>query len=149
MTTLMPPGRDTSSRGDLSEHEIALALMRAGRRVLRPLASASRYDLVIDNRDGTFVRVQCKTGIQRDGRVLFRVYSVSGHTTRGAPYREEVDAFGVYCPTTGSAYLVPVAVVGPRTGSVCLRLEPARNGQKIGTHDAAEFLITASRARRP
>lgn len=133
--------RDTSARGDLSEYEIALALMRAGKRVLRPLSSASRYDLLIDNRDGSFTRVQCKTGKLQNGAILFRVYSVSGHTTRTAPYRDEVDAFGVYCPTTGHAFLVPIDTVGPRTGSICLRVAPARNGQRSGTHDAMQFAL--------
>ena len=141
MNAMVADRRDTSSRGDLSEHELALALMRAGHAVLRPLASASRYDLVIDNRDGTFVRVQCKTGLLRGGRIMFRVYSVSGHTTKGAPYRDGVDAFGVYCPATGDAYLVPIAAIGQRTGSICLRIEPARNGQKLGIHDASRYLI--------
>ena len=141
MTEVVTGRRDTSSRGDLSEYEIAVALMRAGRRVLRPISSASRYDLAIDNRDGTFVRVQCKTGVLRDGRIVFRAYSVSGHSTKSAPYREDVDAFGVYCPATGHAYLIPIAAVGQRSGSVYLRVSPARNGQKHGVHDAREFLI--------
>lgn len=133
--------RDTSGRGDLSEIEITAALMRSGLRVLRPVASAARYDLVIDNRDGTFTRVQCKTGLMRGGRVMFRVYSVSGHNTKGAPYDSEVDAFGVYCPGTRASYLVPVSQIGPRTGSICLRLTPARNGQTHGIHRAEAFLI--------
>jgi len=137
----MADQRDTSSRGDISEIEIAAELMRAGRRVLRPLSSASRYDLVIDNRDGTFVRVQCKTGQLRDGRIMFRVYSVSGHTTKAAPYHEEVDAFAVYCPTTRLAYLVPITAIGIRTGSVCLRVSPAKNGQRNGIHQAEPFVI--------
>ncbi len=137
----MSARRDTSSRGDLSEIEIVAALMRAGRRVLRPLSSASRYDLVIDNRDGTFVRVQCKTGALRNGSIVFRVYSVSGHRTIGEPYQTEVDAFGVYCPATGAAYLVPIDVVARRTGSVCLRITPARNGQSRGIRHAGAFLI--------
>jgi hypothetical protein len=137
----MKERRDTSTRGDLSELEIAAALMRAGHRLLRPLSSASRYDLVIDNRDGSFVRVQCKTGVLRDGRITFRVYSVSGHTTRSSPYLDEVDAFGVYCPVTRGAYLVPIAAIGLRSGSVCLRVSPPRNGQVHGIHLAEAFLI--------
>src|SRR5438445_4819636 len=58
--------RDTSSRGDLSELQIATALMRAGRQVLRPLSSSLRYDLVIGEGNGAFIRVQCKTGVLRN-----------------------------------------------------------------------------------
>ena len=133
--------RDTSYRGDLSEFEIATALMRAGRRVLRPLSSASRYDLVIDEGNGSFTRVQCKTGVLRNGGIVFRTYRVSGHNTRAAPYHGEIDAFAVYCPATQAAYLVPVDAVGQRSGSICLRVAPARNGQSDGVHPAALFLI--------
>ena len=112
--------------------------MRDGRRVLKPVASASRYDLVIDNGDGTFVRVQCKTGCLRDGRIMFRTYSVSGHTTKSSPYGDGIDAFGVYCPMTGDVYLVPVSAIGQRTGSICLRVSPARNGQQTGGHPQRE-----------
>jgi hypothetical protein len=44
--------RDTTTPGDLAEIEIAAALMRSGRRVLRPLSNGLRYDLVVDNNDG-------------------------------------------------------------------------------------------------
>ena len=57
--------RDTTRRGELSEFEIIAALLRSGRVVLRPLSAGLRYDLVIDNEDGTFARVQCKTGVLR------------------------------------------------------------------------------------
>jgi hypothetical protein len=92
--------RDTTSRGDITEFEIATALLRQGRKLLRPLSSACRYDLLIDNEDGTFTRIQCKTGILREGRVEFRLYSISGHRPEAIAYSGQVDAFGVYCPQT-------------------------------------------------
>ena len=135
--------RSTSSRGDLTEIEIAAALMRAGRRVLRPISAACRYDLVIDNDDGTFVRVQCKTGVLKGGSIIFRVYSVSGHRTAGMPYHGQVDAFGVHCPAVGSSYLVPIDTLAAVRGMVALRVSPARNGQVRRVRDAATFAIRA------
>lgn len=41
--------RDTTGRGDISEMEIATALMRAGHKVPRPISTGFRYDLVIDH----------------------------------------------------------------------------------------------------
>ena len=64
--------QDTTGTGDLTEFTVLLALLRKGYRVLRPVSSASRYDVVIDNGEGTFTRVQCKTG--RLGR---RIWSPS------------------------------------------------------------------------
>lgn len=136
--------RSTSSRGDLTEIEITAALMRAGRRVLRPISAACRYDLLIDNDDGTFVRVQCKTGVLRGGSIVFRVYSVSGHRTTGMPYHGQIDAFGVHCPAVGSSYLVPIDSLGTVRGMVALRVSPARNGQVRRTREAATFAIRAT-----
>jgi hypothetical protein len=133
--------RDTSTRGDITEFEVAAALMRAGRRVLRPLSSSSRYDLLIDNEDGTFTRVQCKTGVLRRGGIVFRVYSVSGHNARGKTYQGQVDAFGVYSPATRRAYLVPMRAIALRNTMVCLRVTPARNGQLRRVNSADAFLI--------
>lgn len=133
--------RDTTSRGDITEIQIAAALMHSGRRVLRPLSSGLRYDLLIDNEDGTFTRVQCKTGALRHGGVVFRVYSVSGHTTRAVPYHGQVDAFGVYCLETGDTYLVPMTAIDDCNTMVCLRVAPAKNARVTGIRHAADFLI--------
>jgi hypothetical protein len=111
-------------------------------KLLRPLSSASRYDLLIDNEDGTFTRVQCKSGVLRNGCVLFRVYSVSGHDTRAKGYRGQVDAFGVYCSGTSASYLVPAVAIANCEHFVALRVEPTRNGQRRGVRSAAEFVIS-------
>jgi hypothetical protein len=103
--------RDTTARGDLTELEVATALIRAGRRILRPLSSGLRYDLAIDNGDGTVVRVQCKSGVLAAGRIVFRVCSTDARRRRGVSYHGQIDAFGVYCPQTRMSYLVPMSVV--------------------------------------
>ena len=138
--------RNTSLTGDLTELEVALALTRAGYRVLRPMPTACRYDLAIDNEDGTLTRVQCKTGLLNGGRIVFRVYSVSGHRSQGRPYQGQVDAFGVYCEATRQTYLVPFALIPDRRVMVCLRVSPSKNGQQAGVHPADDFLISAGDA---
>ncbi len=82
---------------------MAAALIRQGKRLLRPLSSATRYDLLIDEEDGTFTRVQCKTGVLRHGCVVFRLYSVSGHDTPSKGYVGQVDAASP--PHSGSLHL--------------------------------------------
>ncbi len=103
--------------------------------------SDARYDLLIDGEDGSFVRIQCKTGSLRSGSVVFRVYSVSGHGGRSVPYHGQVDAFGVFCPEIRASYLVPVAAIGSHNAMVSLRIEPARNGQRLRVHLARDFPI--------
>ena len=85
--------------------------------------------------------MQCKSGVLRNGCVLFRLYSVSGHDTRPKPYGAAIDAFGVYCRETSTTYLVPVAVLDGQATMAALRVEPARNGQRRGIRTAQELVI--------
>ncbi|HUQ16734.1 MAG TPA: group I intron-associated PD-(D/E)XK endonuclease [Candidatus Saccharimonadales bacterium] len=133
--------KDTTTIGDVTEMEVATALIRRGRKVLRPISAGARYDLVIDNEDGTFVRVQCKTGRLREGRVEFRLYSVSGHRSTAVGYQGQIDAYGVYCPQNDANYLVPVTAISACGSLASLRVEPARNGQTWGVRHAAAFTI--------
>lgn len=134
--------KDTTAQGDVTETQIAAALVLTGMKVLRPLSSASRYDLLIDHEDGRFTRVQCKTGVLRRGCVEFRLYSTSGHDPRARPYAGQVDAFGVYCPQTRRSYLVPMTDLSECRLFATLRVEPTKNGQRLRTRSAEEFVIS-------
>lgn len=134
--------KDTTSQGDITETQVAAALVRRGLRVLRPISSATRYDLLIDHDDGRFIRVQCKTGVLRQGCVLFRLYSISGHDTRTKHYAGQVDAFGIYCPQIHRSYLVPMAAIADCRYFATLRVEPSKNGQRLRTRSAEEFAIS-------
>jgi hypothetical protein len=119
--------------------EIATALMRVGLTVLRPLG-AGRYDLAIDA-GGAFLRVQCKTGILREGRILFRVCSADARRPLGVPYEGQADAFGVYCPQNSTAYLVPMAAVAGLGIVASLRVDASRNGQSKRVRYAQDYEI--------
>ena len=134
------PKKDTTGRGDVTELEVALALMRSGRKVLRPVSTVLRYDLVIDD-DGNFTRVQCKTGQLRDGSISFRLCNSDARRPLGVPYHGQVEAFGVHCPETRRTYLVPLAELGTMRNLARLRLTPARNGQTKGIRDASRYEI--------
>ncbi|MDP9245675.1 MAG: group I intron-associated PD-(D/E)XK endonuclease [Chloroflexota bacterium] len=134
------PVRDTTAAGDLVELEVTLALMRNGRRILKPLSAGSRYDLLIDDGD-RFIRVQCKSGVMRAGRILFRVYSVNASRRAPRTYQGEVDAFGVHCRDTGQCYLVPMEAVAAHRAMVALRVSPTLNRQARGVRHAQDFVI--------
>jgi PD-(D/E)XK endonuclease len=133
--------RDTTGRGELSEFEIITALLRSGRTVLRPVSARLRYDLVIDNRDGTFDRVQCKTGVLRRGAIVFRVANADGRRPSGVPYHGQIEAFGVFCEETQKAYLVPMSAVAGTRSSARLRVVDAKNGQAKRICGAVGFAI--------
>lgn len=126
-----------SGIGARAEAAVASALVRAGKSVFLPaFAAHDRIDLIY--MDATrVVRVQCKTS-RLVGEVL-RFRTCSNTANRPRTYDGEIDAFGVYSPTTGLVYLVPADDVPDR---VChLRLAPARNGQTRGLRWADDYVL--------
>jgi PD-(D/E)XK endonuclease len=131
------------AKGDRSTLAIMLALSEAGYKVLVPFGENTRYDLVIDD-GASLKRVQCKTGRLRQGAVRFAARSSYAHHPNPKmvvrDYLGQIDFFGIYCPETHGAYLVPVEEAQVRaTGS--LRVTPARNGQKRRIRVAADYEI--------
>ena len=126
--------------GDRTTLAVMLALKMAGLTVLLPFGENTRYDLVVED-EGTFLRVQCKTGRFRGGAVVFKTMSSYAHhrsaqvARRG--YHGEIDCFGVHCPETGGVYLVPIDEVPGTDGR--LRVDPALNGQQEGVHPAGLY----------
>ncbi len=123
-----------SAVGTIAEAVLLAALIAVGKSVLLPFGVA-RYDLAIDE-NGQLVRVQCKTATVRDGCLVFPSASVQRGGGR-AHYDGTADIFGVYAPTTGKVYLVPVADVGRSEGR--LRLNPVRSGQACGIRWASDY----------
>lgn len=140
--------RNTTALGDRSELEVAAALTRSGRTVLRPLSAGLRYDLAIDNKDGTITRIQCKTGILKSGAIYFRAYNADGRRPNGVPYRGQVEAFGVFCPQTGCVYMVPLAALAS-VSTARLRVGAARNKQVKGVLFAQDFVSAAGQIGLP
>jgi hypothetical protein len=129
--------------GDRSTLAIMWALRAVGYDLLVPFGENTRYDLVID--DGqNLAKVQCKTGRIRNGAIVFKVCSSYAHhpnpKNRFRPYGNEIDYFAVYCPDNGGAYLVPRADVATRFQAL-LRVEPARNAQRLHVRVAADYEI--------
>jgi len=59
---LSGPKRHTDKTGDISEAAIITRLLQSGYVVLTPYGKNHRYDLLIEDADGKFWRIQCKTG---------------------------------------------------------------------------------------
>ena len=121
-----------------TEAAIVSQLIRKGYDVLVPLGVNQRYDLVLEI-NGRFVRAQCKTGRFRAGVVRFSPRSTrcNRHSIQTRGYRGEVDIFLVYCRELDRTYAVPVEEAP--SSEMWLRVEPALNGQRLGTHPAARY----------
>ncbi|HEY2596467.1 MAG TPA: group I intron-associated PD-(D/E)XK endonuclease, partial [Chloroflexota bacterium] len=88
--------------------------MAAGTTVLIPWGGHHRYDFVVDEGDGHFTRVQCKSGVLRNGAAYFRTASADRRRPQGDPYVGQIDAFAVHCPRLETCYLVPIADMSAR-----------------------------------
>ena len=102
------------------------SLLEKGEVVLLPFGDNERYDLVIDE-DGTFTRIQCKTGRLRNGVIVVKTCSYGRDGSTKKDYIGSADKFGIYCPENDKTYLVPVSEVGSR--GVYLRIDPPKNNQ--------------------
>lgn len=118
--------------GERSEAVILAKLLMQGEVVLQPFGDNQRYDLVID-RDGRFLRIQCKTGRLKNGVVQFSTCSNAGGRKKKG-YRGQADFFAVFCPQNQGVYLVPVDHVPNR--SAHLRVDEMR---KYGPKTAARW----------
>jgi hypothetical protein len=141
----LKPKQNHKAIGEQSEAIIMAKLLEVGYSVLMPFGDNRRYDLVIEDADGQFWRVQCKTGwLENDGDYIeFATASTYYHTRAGRmdhgrrDYRGQIDYFAVYCPETRKVYLVPIDQVG--NTSAMLRLEPTKNNQKKNVRWAKDY----------
>ena len=130
--------------GALAEAEIAAAAIRLGIGVLRPWSDGERYDLVFDLRP-KLARVQCKTAVLKGSVLKIPCYSArrcaSGFVRRYY-CASEVDAIAAYNGDLDRCFFIPLAEIPGRT-YLHLRLEPCRNGQRLGVNWADEFAFEA------
>ena len=123
--------RSANSIGEISEAGIIARFLQLGYVVLTPHGGNQRYDLVIEDAEGNFWRVQCKTArIQDDGTVV--AFDTANHNyalkdKQWRHYRGQCDYFAVFCEELKKVYLVPVDQVG--VTRMNLRLAPAKNNQ--------------------
>lgn len=123
--------RDTNKIGEISEAAIIVRFLQLSYIVLTPYGGNQRYDLVIEDADGKFWRVQCKTGRINEDRssITFNtaIRNVTGKNRQSRNYRGQCDYFAVYSEALNKVYLIPVDQVGTTAG--VLRLAPRKNSQ--------------------
>jgi len=142
---LFGPKSNKKALGERSQAIIIFRLLEAGYDVLTPYGDNTRYDLVIEDADGRFWRVQCKTGwLENEGDLIeFATASTYYHTRAGRTdhgrrdYQGQIEYFAVYCPDTEKVYFVPVDHVG--TTDAKLRLAPTKNKQEKNVRWAKDY----------
>ncbi len=138
----------TDQKGAIAEAEIALAAVRLGIGVFKPVVEGERYDLVFDLRP-RLVRVQCKWAPLYVDVIVVRCYSArrnrAGLLRRGYN-SDELDAFAAYCPDTDRCYFLPMERFHARK-EIRLRVAPTRNNQRLGVSWADDFEFGATLGR--
>ena len=134
-------GCSTKQKGDVSEAVILAELVKLGFTVLQPFGDNQSYDLVVE-KDGQFFRIQCKTGILKNGVVNFRTVSTlprfkGGYDQRS--YKGLVEFFVVYCPQNGGIYVLPPNEMPE--GTAYLRVKPTKNSQSKGVRMAEDYIL--------
>ena len=108
--------RDTNRIGEISEAAIITRLLQLGYVVLTPYGGNQRYDLVIEDANRQFWRIQCKTArLDESGCALMfntSISNVTGKNRQPRHYRGECDYFASYNEELNKIYLVPVDQVG-------------------------------------
>jgi hypothetical protein len=140
----MKPKQNHKAIGERSEAIIMAKLLEIGYHILTPFGDNLRYDLVIEDADGQFWRIQCKTGwMDREKSVIkFATASSYNHTMRNKGwknYRGQCEYFAVYCPENKGTYLVPVDQVGMT--QAILRLTPTINKQEKDVRWAKDYVL--------
>jgi hypothetical protein len=133
-----------ATRGEATEAAVLHNFIHLGLDVFVPWAHHLPFDLVVSADGETFIRVQCKSGRERDGCVIFNSASTD-HGRGPQDYRDRADVFAVWCPTLDQVYVVPVAEAGTR--GTWLRLRPTRNNQVRGIRMADDHTVERWAAR--
>lgn len=130
-------------KGDLAELKVATDLIDRGCRISIPFGEDCDYDLIADFK-GRLHRVQVKYTCS-DGRVI-SVRCFSQSLTRGKVRAIKlytaatVDWIAVYDSTTERCFYCPSRELGDGRRQLSLRLEPARNNQRIGIRSAEAYV---------
>lgn len=130
---------NSKAKGERTEGIVLARLLQLGHVVLMPFGDNQRYDLVIDEGDGKFIRGQCKTARISNGCVAFNTASVNGFTGKRKTYKGQIDVFWVYSPDTDDVYEVPINSVGINESR--LRIKPPKGGAISGIRWAKDFKI--------
>jgi len=95
-------------KGDMSEAAVIFYFSSLGCKILKPFSNNLPYDLVIDNDDGTFTRVQVKTGRIKNNSISFPSSRMSGRSGKRLSYAGLIDVYAVYSPDLNKVFIVPI-----------------------------------------
>jgi len=131
------------AKGDLAELKVAVDLLQRGHKIAIPYGEDCDFDLVLirgerlervqikhTRSDGCVINVRCRSHSLTNGRIR-RTKHYTAKT---------IDLMAVYDATSDRCYYVPASELGDGRSNLHLRITPARNGQRVGTRPAEQYL---------
>jgi hypothetical protein len=132
-------------KGAIAETAIIAQAVRLGIEVYKPFNDGLRWDLVF-GANGTFLRVQSKWAVRRGDVVVVTLRSCrrarDGYIRRTYS-TDEIDLVAAYCDEVDGCYLIPPELFAGHP-TAWLRLEPAKNNQRLGINWAADYEFAAT-----
>jgi PD-(D/E)XK endonuclease len=132
------------TKGDLAELKVACDLVERGYRVAIPFGEDCDFDLVAWKPGESLRRVQVKYSTAKNGSISVRCCSHSltnGKVKRTKSYTPEtIDILAVYELTAHRCYYVPASELRGGRRQLILRVDPARNNQRVGIRFAEAYL---------
>ena len=138
----------TDQKGAIAEAAIALAAMKLGVDVYRPLGEGGRYDLILDV-GSRLLRVQCKWAASLKQVLVVRCYTFRRTRTgwKKTTYSAtEVDVIAAYSMDLDRCFLIPIELAEAKP-TIQLRIAPALNNQKRRINWADDFDFAATLPR--
>jgi PD-(D/E)XK endonuclease len=135
----------TDQKGAIAEAAIALAAMKLGVDVYRPLGEGGRYDLILDL-GSQLLRVQCKCAARVEQVLVVRCYTFRRTRTgwkKSTYSADEVDVIAAYSIELDRCFLISIALVEERP-TIQLRIAPALNNQRRRINWADDFDFAAT-----
>jgi len=127
--------------GEITESAIVTKLLQLGYVVLTPYGGNQRYDLMIEDNEGKFWRVQCKSAQIDENNTVLKFdtanHNVTGKNRQMRHYRGQCDYFALYCDKLNKVYLISVDEVGDTRAH--LRLTPPKNRNQHGYRMASDY----------
>ena len=126
--------------GEITEQEVALAFLRQGILLSKPLVQSSRYDFIADINHHLY-KIQVKTGTFKENAYLEFATSTSHTNTQGtlnlSYSNDDVDFFATIYEN--QCYLIPYNLCGKRNQR--LRFVPTKNNQTTGILFAKDYKL--------
>ncbi len=128
----------TKTKGDLGQAMVMADTLKRGYKVALPLGEDWRYDLIV-LKGARLLRIQCKYTESTRGVIKVRCETHDGRSY----YRYkpgDLDYIAVYDKITDKCYYISCSYLGEGgRGSLSLRVNEARNGQKKKIYRATDF----------